>query len=57
GKFILHNNKNYVHVNNISFSNQQKLLLNSVNILWKTETSNEASKSISIKKIAARVDA
>ncbi|CAG8774266.1 24379_t:CDS:1, partial [Dentiscutata erythropus] len=40
------------------FSNQQKSLLNSVNILWKNEKSNEATKSQSIaKKIATRVNA
>ncbi|CAG8570677.1 5905_t:CDS:2, partial [Gigaspora rosea] len=58
GEFILHNNNNYMHVKSMSFSNQQKSLLNSVNIPWKTETTNEATGSRSIaEKITARINA
>ncbi|CAG8491899.1 19675_t:CDS:2 [Gigaspora margarita] len=50
------------HVDQDSFTieidYQQKLLLNSVNILWKTETTNEATGSQSIsEKIATRINA
>ncbi|CAG8706326.1 5375_t:CDS:1, partial [Dentiscutata erythropus] len=58
GEFISHNNNNYIHVRSMSFLDQQKTLLNLVNIPWKTETSNETMKSQSItERIAARVNA
>ncbi|CAG8586787.1 2717_t:CDS:2, partial [Gigaspora rosea] len=57
-EFILHNNNNYVHIKSMSSSDQQKSLLNSVNISWKTKTTNEATGSRSIaKKIGAKINA
>ncbi|CAG8459693.1 16487_t:CDS:1 [Cetraspora pellucida] len=43
GEFILHNSKNYVHIKNMSFTDIQKLLLNtniSTQVPWKTEQPN-----------------
>ncbi|CAG8843437.1 25277_t:CDS:2, partial [Gigaspora margarita] len=57
GEFILHNNHNYVHIKIMSFSDQQKSLLNSVNIPCKTEMTNKATGSQSItEKITTRIN-
>ncbi|CAG8560920.1 3251_t:CDS:2, partial [Cetraspora pellucida] len=60
GEFILHDNKNYVYIKNMSYSDFQKSILDvnvSTKVLWQDKTQNEANKSISIAEtLAAKFD-
>ncbi|CAG8757976.1 10480_t:CDS:2, partial [Cetraspora pellucida] len=55
GEFILHDNKNYVYIKNMSFQGIQKPLIdiNVSTVPWENPTSNETRKPVSIAETLA----